>query len=57
MKVFDVLGREVSTLVNEQRPAGFYSEVFNARNIASGMYFYRLESGSFVRTIKMIVVK
>ncbi len=57
LKVFDVLGREVKSLVNEVRVAGSYSEIFDAANLASGMYFYKLESGNFVQTKKMLVLQ
>ena len=57
MKIFDVLGREVATLVNEQKPAGNYSATFNAEGLASGIYFYRLEAGSFTQGKKMVLMK
>lgn len=57
LKVFDVLGREVATLVNNEYAAGNYSVDFNAAGLSSGIYFYRLESGSFVQTNKMILIK
>ncbi|MDW8436941.1 MAG: T9SS type A sorting domain-containing protein [Chloroherpetonaceae bacterium] len=57
LKVFDVLGREVATLVNENRPAGAYSVQFDATNLAGGMYFYALTSGGFSQTKKMMLVK
>ncbi len=57
LKVFDVLGREVETLVNEQQAAGNYSVTFNAGNLSSGVYFYRMQSGSFVQTKKLILIK
>jgi Secretion system C-terminal sorting domain len=57
IKVFDVLGREVSTLVNEYKFAGNYSVQFNAGKITSGVYFYRIESGSYVQTKKLVVLK
>ena len=61
LKVYDVLGNEVATLVNEFRTAGFYEVEFNAassiKNPASGIYFYRLQAGSFVETKKMILLK
>jgi hypothetical protein len=57
LKVFDMLGREVATLVNEVRDAGLYEAVFDATNLSSGMYFYKLESGSFVQAKKMIIMK
>lgn len=57
LKVFDVLGREVQTLVNERQTAGTHSVTFNASNLPSGMYFYRLQAGTFVQTRKLIILK
>jgi hypothetical protein len=57
LKVYDVLGREVATLVNEQKEPGNYSVPFDASNIASGVYFYRLTSGSFVDVKRMLIMK
>jgi hypothetical protein len=57
LKVFDVLGNEVATLVSEVRPAGSYEIMFNATNLPSGVYFYRLQAGPFVETKKMILLK
>ena len=57
LKVYDVLGNEVATLVNESKTAGEYEVEFNAATIASGIYFYRLQSGDFVETKKMILLK
>jgi YVTN family beta-propeller protein len=57
LKVYDVLGRAVSTLVNEPQQAGEYWIHFDARELTSGLYFYRLEAGSFTETKKMIVLK
>jgi len=57
LKVFDVLGNEVATLVSEEKPAGSYEITFNAANLPSGVYFYRLQTGSFVETKKMILLK
>jgi aminopeptidase N len=57
LKVFNVLGKEVATLVNGQVEAGNYKVNFNALNLNSGVYFYKLESGSFVDTKKMILLK
>ncbi len=57
MKVYDVLGNEVATLVNEQKPAGVYEVEFNASQLSSGIYFYKLQAGSFVETKKMILMK
>ena len=57
LKVYDVAGREVATLVNENKSPGNYSVVFDAGNLASGMYVYRLEAGSFRAARKMLVTK
>jgi hypothetical protein len=59
LKVFDMLGREVSTLVDENQVAGTYTATFNTagRGFSSGVYFYRLESGSFVATHKLMLLK
>ncbi len=57
LKVYDVLGREVATLVNEALKAGTYKIQFNAANFASGVYFYRLQSGSLTNTKKLILMK
>jgi len=55
--VFDVLGRVVATLVDKQQKPGNYEVQFNASNFTSGVYFYRLQSGSFVESRKMILLK
>lgn len=57
LKVFDILGREVTTLINRELTGGSYNIDFNAAGLASGIYFYRLESGSFVQTNKMMLLK
>ncbi|MDP2365419.1 MAG: T9SS type A sorting domain-containing protein, partial [Ignavibacteria bacterium] len=57
LKIYDILGREVSTLVNEEKPAGKYIVSFNASHLASGVYFYRLQAGDFVQTKKMILLQ
>jgi hypothetical protein len=57
LKVYDILGNEVVTLVNEQKEPGYYEVEFKASNIASGVYIYRLTSGKFVSTKKMLMVK
>jgi hypothetical protein len=57
LKVYDVLGREVATLVNERKPAGSYTVQFDAARFATGVYFYRLTAGEFVQTRKMILLK
>ncbi|MBX2993095.1 MAG: T9SS type A sorting domain-containing protein [Bacteroidetes bacterium] len=57
LKVFDVLGREVATLVDEVKHAGRYSAFFDATGLPSGVYFYRLTAGSQVETKRMMVLK
>jgi hypothetical protein len=57
LKVFDVLGREVATLVNEVKPAGTYTATFNANSFPSGVYFYQLNAGSFSETKKLMLLK
>jgi hypothetical protein len=57
LKIYDVLGREVAALINNELTTGSYSINFNAAGLASGIYFYRLESGSFVQTNKMMLLK
>jgi subtilisin-like proprotein convertase family protein len=55
--VFDVLGREVQTLINEQKKAGSYSVMVNFSGLASGIYFYTIKAGDFTDTKKMILIK
>ena len=57
LRVYDVSGREVATLVNEELGAGTYQVRFDAGSLASGVYFYRLQSGDFVETRKLILLK
>lgn len=57
LKVYDVLGNEVATLVNEEKSAGNYEAEFRGENLPSGIYFYTLEAGDFVQTKKMILLK
>jgi ligand-binding sensor domain-containing protein len=57
LKVYDVLGREVKALVNERQNAGSHSATFNASNLPSGVYFYRLVAGNYIATKKMVMVK
>jgi len=52
-----MLGKEVATLVNEEKSAGNYEAKFDASNLASGMYIYRLNVGSFTKTQKMVLMK
>jgi len=57
LKVYNILGNEVTTLVNENKPAGSYEVNFDASLLSSGTYFYKLQAGSFVETKKMILLK
>ena len=57
LKVYDTLGREVATLVNERLQPGYYEVEFNAADLASGVYYYRISAGTFIQTKKMIVLK
>jgi hypothetical protein len=57
LKVYDVLGNEVSTLVDGYKAAGNYEVEFNGANLSSGIYFYKLRAGSFISTKKMILLK
>ncbi len=56
LRIFNALGQEVATLVNEQKEAGYYQVQWNA-NVSSGIYFYRLQAGEYVETKKMILLK
>ncbi|MFZ1290722.1 MAG: S8 family serine peptidase [Melioribacteraceae bacterium] len=57
LKIYDVLGREVTTLINENKSKGNYSVYFDSRNLASGIYFYSLRTSDFSETKKMILLK
>jgi hypothetical protein len=57
LKVFDVLGNEVASLVNEQQQAGVYRADFSADNLPSGMYFARITANEFTQVVKMILLK
>jgi hypothetical protein len=61
IKLFDVLGREVSTILNEKKEAGYYIAEFDGTNIASGIYFYRInaegDGHTYIKTMKMVLVK
>ena len=54
LSVYDVLGREVVTLVNELKQPGRYEAILNATTLASGVYFYRLQAGAFVQAKKLL---
>lgn len=55
--VYDVLGSEVKALVNDEKEAGNYEIIFNASNLSSGCYFYRIVTKDFVKTMKMLMLK
>jgi hypothetical protein len=57
IKVYDILGKEIETLVNEEKPAGTYDLKWNAANPPSGVYFYQIRAGLFIETKKMILLK
>lgn len=57
LEVYNVLGEKVATLVNEQQPPGYKAVTWNAKDVGSGVYFYRLQAGSFVETRRMVVIK
>ena len=57
LKVYDILGNEIATLVNEEKEAGNYEVEFNASALSSGIYFYTLDAGRFIETKKMMLVK
>jgi len=55
--IFDILGREVATLVNEKLSPGTYEVEFNGSNFASGVYFYKLTAGDYTETKKLVILK
>jgi len=57
LKIYDILGSEVVTLVNEEQQPGYYEVEFNASHLASGMYVYRLQAGEYISTKKMLMIK
>ena len=57
LKIYDITGQEVKTLVNQVQTMGRYEANFDASNLSSGVYFYRLQSGSFTQTMKMLLLK
>jgi hypothetical protein len=57
LKVYDILGKEIATLVDENKPAGNYEAEFNASQLPSGMYIYKIQSGQFSDVKKMLLTK
>ena len=57
LRIYDITGQEVKTLVNQAQEMGRYEVSFNASNLSSGVYFYRIQSGSFTKTMKMLLLK
>jgi len=57
LKILNILGQEIRTLVNATQTAGEYKITFNAQNLSAGVYFYRLETGTFTQTKKLILLK
>ncbi len=57
LKIYNMLGEEVATLVNEKKSAGKYNVDFNASALPSGVYFYQLSAGNFIQTRKMMLLK
>lgn len=57
LKIYDILGREISTLINEEKQPGNYKETFDGSNLSSGVYYYQMKAGKFVETKKLILLK
>jgi photosystem II stability/assembly factor-like uncharacterized protein len=57
LKIYDILGKEVIALINEEQPLGTYEVDFDASNFSAGVYFYKLQAGNFVQTKKMMLLK
>ena len=57
IKVYDLLGNEIMTLVNEEKPTGNYEVTFEGNGLASGIYYYRITAGDYSQTKKMILLK
>jgi len=57
LKVYDILGKEIATLVNEEKPSGNYQVSFQASDISSGFYYYQLRAGEYIEAKQMILLK
>jgi hypothetical protein len=57
LKIYDILGRELAILVNEEKPAATYEITWNAENLPSGVYFYQLKAGSYTAIKKLLLLK
>jgi hypothetical protein len=57
IKIYDLLGREIETLINEEKSPGRYKVRFDGSNLASGLYFYRITANNFTETNKMLLLK
>jgi hypothetical protein len=57
LKIFDILGKEIATLVNEKLKSGEYETTFDGSGLPSGIYFYKLTAGDFTETKKMVLLK
>ena len=57
MAVYDVLGQKVRTIVNEIKNAGRHTTIFDAQDLASGLYIYQIRAGNFIQTRKMLILK
>jgi flagellar hook assembly protein FlgD len=62
IKIYDILGREVITLLNGRREAGYHNVIWNGKNkfgrdVASGVYFYKIVAGKFIQTRKMLLLR
>jgi len=57
IEIYDILGRRVTALVNEEQPAGNYQAAWRADSVSSGIYYYRIQTGDFTKTKKMVVLK
>ncbi|MFZ4723928.1 MAG: T9SS type A sorting domain-containing protein [Paludibacter sp.] len=55
--MFDILGREVKSIMKENKQAGFYTAILNTNDLSSGTYFYRMEAGKYIKTLKMTIIK